>query len=67
MLILGQVDTTLITSQFNDIGTIQFFFSHDFYIYVIICMKKNNTIYTFKNSTPLRLLGKIHALSTEVL
>ena len=40
MLILGQVDKTLIISPFDDIWTIKHLFSHDLQIYLIICMIK---------------------------
>ena len=45
MLILGQVDKTLIISPFVDIWTIKNLFSHDLHVYLIICMKQIHNLY----------------------
>ena len=58
----------LIISPFDEIWTIKNLFPHDLHIYLIICMKQNAQFIFLKIPPRLvTLLGKVHALSIEVL
>ena len=68
MLILGYVDKTLIISPFDDIWTHQkFVFTWFTYLFDHMHEKNSQFILLKIPSHLVRLLGKIHALSIEVL